>query len=226
MTLKEIKKHYRIRKMDGYYDLYTLKVDKSSRCVYKYICTIYKTPTHKFHIKGCEPVSKFELLQKQIEDYLNSLEYDSEYYCPSYRKGTAQDWFLVDLLGKYGFKRGGYREPEGFRLKRDTVYGTENTILTVDFKIDNHKEIVSIYLRTGEYSWVTVTTSFDLMEIHKNLDALLKPYLLTEGIQNITLSEKMEMSDVELTLLKLKGFDSNLTKIDLKRKLLELAETL
>ena len=224
MTLKEIKKHYRVRKMDGYYDLSTLEVDRESRSVHRYLCTIYKNNTQKFHLNGYKPVSKFDDLQKQIEGYLDSLEYNSEYYCPSYVKGTAQNWLLFDLLYDYGFRRNMYSD--SFRYMVKSIYGHTITNMVISYDINVNKEEVSIVLNSGDYSWITVKSNFDLGNINKVLDGLLKPLLLAEGVNSIKTSDKMKNVNVDIVIEKLNSLDILTTKINLKEKLLELANSL
>tara|TARA_R110000796_G_C14418916_1_gene419662 strand:- start:73 stop:750 length:678 start_codon:yes stop_codon:yes gene_type:complete len=225
MTLKKIKEYYNVTKMDGYYNLFTLNVRKNSRTVHKYLCTIYKVGDNKFRLNGYKPVSKFDDLQKQIKSYLNSLEYDSSYYCPSYIKGTAQDWLLYDLLSDYGFKRGGWSEPSGFNLKRPDIYGGNCTALNLDYSIDSNNDTVEITLSMTN-NWVSVKSDFNLKNVHDTLDGLLKPLFLTEAISNIKTSDKMTNNSIDLVLKSIEGLDITTSKVDLKKKLLELAKTL
>lgn len=224
MTLKEIKNQYYVLKMDGNYHIHSKEV--GGRTVHKYLCTIEKTKNYKFNVIGYAPVNTLEKLNEQINDYLNNLEYDSEYYSPLYRKGTSQEFLLIDLLNEYGFKRGGWDEPDGFNLKRNSIYGGKHTSINLNYSIDVEEELIKIYLYNSDFSWVETKTSFNFKDIHKKLNGLLKPLLLTEGIENIKISDKMQDSDIDLIIKELKGFDISSSKVNLKNKLLELAETI
>lgn len=223
MTLKEIKKHYNVYKIDGKYHLHSLEVG-NSRQVHKYICTITKNGRY-FRLMDKIPTPKIEVLLEQIGEYLKNLEYDSEYYCPTYRKGFAQECFVIDRLMDYGFSNPTWMA-DYYKLNRDSIYGYSCTDIKLTHSINENYETVKLHLSTSKFSWVTVTCGFDFKEIHRMIDGLLKPLLLSEGIQNIKLSEKMRNSNVNLIIEQLQGFNINSSKIELKEKLLEIAKNL
>ncbi len=223
MTLKEIKEHYIVYKRDKKYHLHSKKVG-DSRQVHKYICSLSKEGNF-FRLGDKIPTSKINILLEQINEYLNNLEYDSEYYCPSYRKGFAQECFIMDLLSDYGFCNPNWRV-DYYELKSDSIYGYSTTDIKLLPTVNIKRERITVHLITGMYSTINVSCGFDFKEIHSTIDGLLKPLLLSEGIKNINLSEKMRMSKMDYVLSELKGFDVVTNKIDLKTKLLELANTL
>lgn len=222
MTLKEIKTKYNIIKRDGKYHLHCLMT--TGRTVYKYICSIEKTKGYKFNVIGFEPVNTFAQLEKQIKEYLEGLEYDSEYYSPLYREGFGQELLIRDLLHEYGFKTSYHYD--SFRLDRKSIYGYDATNVSVNYYIDVDNKEIRIILHTGRFSWVQTKCSFDFKDIHKSLDGLLKPLFLTEGVENIKTSDKMQNSNIEAVIKQLQGFDEITSKVELKDKLLELANTL
>jgi|TARA_R110000851_G_scaffold47424_1_gene115000 hypothetical protein len=223
MTLKEIGKHYRVFKRNGQYHLSTLEVQTTGRDVYKYICTITKNDRF-FRLGNKIPTAKIGVLLEQIQEYLNEIEYDSAYYNPNYREGAAQDLFVYDKLNEYGYKRNYMND--FFSPTRDSIYGLSVSSVKIWYNVNEENRTVEINLTGTDDSWITTKASFDFKDIHKTIDSLLKPLLLTEGIKDIEQSEKMVMSEVELSIRNLKGLNINTSKLELKEKLIEMANAL
>lgn len=223
MTLKEIKKYYRVLKRDGKYHLSTLEVQTTGRDVHKYICSISKDGS-SFRLGDKIPTAKIEVLLEQIKEYLTILEYDSAYYNPCYREGVAQDLFVYDKLRDYGYKR--EHMNDFFSPTRGSIYRLSVSSIQLWYNINEKDKVVEMSLAGTGGGWVTTKSSFDFRDIHKTIDSLLKPLLLTEGIQDIQLSDKMVMGDIDVSINELKGLSIHTSKLKLKEKLLEMANAL
>jgi len=224
MTLKDLKLHYRVYKNDKQYHLSTLEVQTTGRDVYKYICSVTKDGGY-FRLGDKIPTSKIEVLLEQIQEYLNIIDYDSSYYNPNYREGFAQDLFVYDKLREYGYRREHMRDC--FTPTRESIYGLTVSSVQIWYNINEENKVVELSLAgANDNGWITTKSSFDFKDIHKTIDNLLKPLLLTEGIKDIQLSDKMLMGDVELSINKLKGLNITTSKLELKEKLIEMANAL
>jgi hypothetical protein len=90
---------------------------------------------------------------------------------------------------------------------------------------------VNIVLHLNNWTYVSIETNRNAEEIVKGIDKLLKPLLVSEGVNLVTHSEKLaNVSDVmNITLTQISQDGQMLSqeyKDTLKAKLLELAETL
>jgi len=57
-------------------------------------------------------------LQEQINSYIKSLKYDSNYYYPLFRKGYFEQTIIEDYLRSIGFKYiGSFSDVESYVLK-------------------------------------------------------------------------------------------------------------
>lgn len=221
MTLKELKKHFRVYKWEDYYLLHSL-TETGGRMNHKYIGKVFKKG-NSFFVEGYRPTQFLHKLKLQLIDYKNSLPYDLEYYYPLYQEKSVLEMFIYDLLSKNNFKRQGYSD--SFKLDRGSIYGYNATNIEITFSID---EEVSINLWREQGSWINVKCSSDFTSIERAFESLLKPLLLSEGVENIKGAEKMKESKVNIVLKELQGLDVNSQSINtvLKDKLLSLVQTL
>jgi hypothetical protein len=228
MTIKKIKEHYPlVSNLDT--DTYIVYGPNGKRSTSKYLATIHKKG-RSFFVTGYKPTTKIETLKEQINDFVSKLPYDSEYYNPCWREGHKDYIIVYDYLDSINFKSG-YLDGDGFHLKTPSIYGYQATKISLfiyGLDVLNLKDTVEICLSTGDYSWVSVKCKRDAATIIENIDSLLKPLLVTEAVSNIKVSDKLKMSDIDITLKQLKNLDIKETdmKTYLKNELLKIANTL
>jgi hypothetical protein len=239
-TLKELNEHYKIYgKYDDEYPylVYDKREGSSKRSVRKYLCCL-KKKNNRFAIVGTEKYfSKIEDIKKAINNYVKSLEFDSEYYNPSYRKGYFEEMVIVDFLYERGFKssHGFGGNSMNFELTEKNIYGGNTdkisiTIRGLNCMGDNIPEMVNIILWTGNYSWIEDSAIREPKEIIKKLNSILKPLFLTEGVRNVNHSENYSIEQFNATLNELDstGFNKYTKeyKEELKSKLTTILEKL
>ena len=226
MTVKELKKEYDY--VVKFNNQYLIHSKGGKRSVYKYLATVNKSGGSMF-VTGYKPTTKIKKLKEQVEDYVSSLPYDSEYYSPMFRKGYREEIIVHDYLESIKFSHLG----DGiYKLNTPSIYGYQATNVTISFSnlscFGKIKDNIEIRLSTGNFSWVTAKCKREVDDIIKTVDSLLKPLLVTESVSNVKISDEMVMSDVNLTLKKLKGLNIEETDMKeyLKKQLLTIANTL
>ena len=228
MTLKEIKKFYKIVKIrKNVYQLYSKDVDTSSRFVYRYFCELNKINSYSFYLNDRSDIiiRKVSDLVKNVDDYLSNLPFNSDYYNKQIIHGAAQDYLLHDLLKDNGFVNN-YLDGNIYRLDRKSIYGYNTTDIKISYDIDKVKKTVSINLYTGEWSWVSVTSSFDFKDIKDSFYSLIKPLLITESASNITSAEDMIFEGSDITKNEINMLTLKKTKMELKQALIDMANKL
>lgn len=232
MKVKDLNLNYKVSKQDGAFHLYSL-TETGQRSPIKYLCSVKKHGSIKFYVEGSEPTSKFDVLQEQIKNKIESYEYDSEYYNPCYRKGVFEELIIHDYLRSLGFKN---VDGDTYVLSDKNIYGFNTADICVSIWGLNAlgesipKKEVSVILRTGWSSWAEVKCKRNVKDIKKGIDGLLKPLLLTDSVNLITKSEKLQsVGDIDILMHKLTSSLDH-TKVDvksyLKEQLLEIANKL
>lgn len=217
MTLKYLKEFYNIYPIDNYYILHD-KVELGKRIVHKYIGQIFKNKD-KFYVQGFDLTNKLEVLQEQLKQYEQSLEFDLEYYYPLYRKGITEEYIVHDYLLSKGFKNIGN---SFYKLIIPNVFGQENEF-DISFRgLDTFKEIsneININIWLGNYSWVEIKCSRNPKEIIKQINN----YLGLSGLTIISEYLKIIPEQIENTNLELKSLKTNLTVSvqDFKQELIQ-----
>lgn len=229
MTIKELKNSFDyVLKHNNQYHVYN---KGGKRSVYKYLATVNKKGRSLF-VTNYKPTTKIDVLKKQVNDFVSSLPYDSEYYDPMYRKGLKEELIVIDYLNSINFfKNNSYSSNDnGYHLKTPSIYGYQATKISlyVDGFYDNDNDKINVILSTGTYSWVSSECEKDATKIIETIDSLLKPLLITESVSNLKIADKLTMSDIDLKLKELKGLDIKETdiKAHLKAELLKIANTL
>lgn len=230
MTLKEISEHFIVDKEDK--NKYFLR-SKTEHGVfpYKYLCTITKINHYTFQVENLKPTSNVKELVGLVNDHVQSLGYDSEFFNPKFREGYKYELFIYRLLEKNGFNYSdcytttNYKS-EHFTNDNKNIYGGKQTLhLTVTYS-----EKIEFELSTGVYSGISVSTKKHFKDIEEAFIGLMKPLFLGNGISNIKKAEELGEinSDIEYILSEIKGFDVKKTdyKTTLKNKLIELANSL
>lgn len=216
MTVKELKNNQRFEITDLKHKgmrLVFSKTESGKRDIHKYLCMIGKKGG-KFYVQGMEPTSDIKILEENIQTYVSSLPYDSEYYNPLYKKGIFEERIIYDYMVSIGFK---YEKDDLFLLNNKNIYNyvSHDIALTLsgysawgtrssNFKLTKD---VSISLWTGNYSWIEIKVPREVEAIKKGIDTLLKPLLLTDSVSCLTLSEKLKnVSNLDMTMNRLVGF--------------------
>lgn len=218
MTIKNIKQYYSINKwIDNAYFLFDLDQSKAKRMNHKYLCSIKKNGS-KFTVEGKE-VKNIEELQKAVNDYVNSLEYNSEYYFPAYRKGTFEEFIIHDYLNDLGFK---YNGDDVYTSNNKNIYNISNPINIKLKGLDSLKPLktINICLNTGKYSWVETSCKRNVKSIKNAIDSLLKPLYISNSKINLDNSVKLtNFSKIEnMSLNQIKNYAKFET--DIKDKLI------
>jgi len=236
MKVQDLKINYQVSKEDGSFHLYSL-TEMGKRSPIKYLCSVKKHNSEKFYVEGCEPTSKFDVLQEQIKNKIESYEYDSEYYNPCYRKGVFEELIIHDYLISLGFEN---VDGDTYILSDKNIYGFNTSDISVSvwglsalgdvLKNGSPNEEVAVILHTGFASWIEVKCKRNVNDIKKGIDGLLKPLLLTDSVNLITKSEKLQsIGDIDILMHKL-TMSLDHSKLDvksyLKKQLLEIANKL
>lgn len=228
-TLKQLKEDYWITFDSKCVLLYTKEPDRSSRMVHKYLCQLDRTNSG-FLLAGVKIKDRSHLLE-QVNLYINGLEFDSEYYYPRWRKECFCHFVIIDWLSKIGFKYNGSgwdKTESFFSLIKKGIYG--NTIVSDKLSIrglDSLDKEVECILHFSD-SWIKIKCLRQPKEIMKAVSSLLKPYCLDISVSRLLISDDLEqnISKNRMLLEQIKGFDVASQKVQLKEKLLELANQL
>lgn len=248
MTLKDIKTRYKVSKYkhEGKYIISHL-TQTGMRLCDKYLCLLNKKG-NKFHVDGQKPTADLNVLEKQVNDYVSSLPYDSEYYYPTLRKGLFEHYIIHDYLKSLGFKNPQYsRSNELYVLEDKNVYNYVSQKIEISISgldvwgglfmsngNDTSKNIlvedVKIQLHCGDYSWVEIKVKREVESIKKGIESLIKPLLVSDSVYNFNKAEELVNAEgIDIVLNKI---NNNITTTSveyrtiLKKKLLDIAEKL
>lgn len=236
MKLSEIKKIYRVHELDGQYLVYNKEFSSSIYSNYKYLCNLEKNGG-KFKIVGSGIwFDEIESLQNAINCYVDSLPFNCEFYNPIYREGYFESAVVNDYLRKRGFKHSNhYFGFDYYVYKPENIYGGFSNEINIsfhglDYYSDKISETVEINLEISDFKWISVKVKREASEIIKGIDQLLKPLLLTDGIQNVQQSDKFNLTEFTATINNLdpNSFNkySKEYKAELKEKLQQMIEAL
>lgn len=232
ITIKELKKHYTVFK-DGKdtFLIHELKTG-NSRMVHKYLCTVTNNKGY-WTVPNFKSTGKLDVLKNNIETYVDSLEYDSEYYYPRYREGIFEEHIIHDYLDSIGFKYGkNYSDIETYDLKQKNIYGKESNVSLTFSGLNSFNKVseyVEISYSIAWGSWVSVKVKRNVEDIKKGIDSILKPLFLSDAATGIINDDKLESNEqLEVLFNKLIGFTKSESsgREELKLKLLNLANSL
>lgn len=232
ITIKELKKHYKVFKHGkDTFLIHELKTG-NSRMVHKYLCTITNNKGY-WTAPNFKSTGKLDVLKNNIETYVDSLEYDSEYYYPRYREGIFEELIIHDYLSSIGFKYGtGYSDIETYELNQKNIYGKDSDISLTFYGLDTCNKIseyVEISYLIAFGSWVSVKVKRNVEDIKKGIDSILKPLFLSDAATGIINDDKLESNEqLDVLFNKLVGFTKHESsgREELKNKLLQLANSL
>ena len=234
ITIKELKKHYNVFKHDK--DTYLIHELNSgnSRMVHKYLCTVHRRQNRYWSVVGGSgSTAKLDKLKANIETYVNSLEYDSEYYYPRYRDGLFEELIIHDYLDKLGFKYGNdFGDTETYELNQKNIYGKDSDVSLTFTGLDSFNKVseyVDIYYSVSWDSWVSIKVKRNVDDIKKGIDSILRPLFISDAATGLINDDKLETEEqLDVLFNKLVGFTSHNTSAreTLKCKLIELANSL
>lgn len=235
MTLKEIKKHYRLEKYredKQKFLVYSKNPGTGMRMVFQYFCLITRIGT-KFFVDGYKPTSDINILKSQIDDYVSNLKYNSEYFNPHFRKGYVEELIIHDYMNELGFKSD-MSSDDVYKLSNENAYGYVTTNVSVSFyglRAFDEKDKVTIYVWTSGTSCIKTEVIKDVESIKEGIDSLLKPLLISDSINNFNTAEKMENDtmDIDIFLSKINhslDMTNQNYKSKLKDRLIELIDKL
>lgn len=193
MTLKEISTKYIISSYGKRHDLYS-KEDEGRLLNQKYLCSITRNSSGHYKINGTKKWCKnLNQLIEQVQIYVKSLPYNSEFYNPGFRKGLFEklvfDSHLNNVFGD-DYKSG--------VITIEDIYGEKSTIKIFSNLSDYEEQNVEIILQTkpvhlkfDNCSYIKTECKRDADEIIKALDGLLHPYFLGSAAISLLKAKKM-----------------------------------
>jgi len=195
--------------------LFKKEAETTGRSVHKYLCSITKNGS-LFTVDGFEPTNKLDTIERDVETYIKSLPYDSDYYCPNWRDGLKEELIIHDYLGSIGFKNPFYSNSQDYyELIDKNIYGFKSANVAIsiwgldswEFYKDGKFNLpaeVRVVLHTGDWSWLEVKAKREVEDIKKAIDSVLKPLYLTDSATNLKRGTLLKnASDVEMTMNKL-----------------------
>lgn len=227
LTLKELNNHFYVpswKMPNGEYKLCSLT--EHGRSPYKYLCNIYKKGT-RWGVVGYEPTSKIEVIKEQVNDYLKKLEFDSEYFDPSYRAGLTEVLFVHDYMKSLGFRH----HNNCYIYDKKNIYDKSTIDITIGFPdLDppydkRMSDTIRISIYHNNCSFTSIESNRNIRDIRESINGLLQPLLIADGLNLITSAVQMtgEWScDWAHKLIQANDED----RAALKRKLLSIAESL
>jgi hypothetical protein len=214
-TLRKIKKAGKTEDPKEQFILFEKKAATTGRSVHKYLCPITRNGTY-FSVKGFKQTRDIQTLESNVKEYINSLPYDSDYYCPRFRDGLTEELIIHDYLGSIGFKNPFYsNSQEYYELIDKNIYGFKSANVALSIWgldswafYDNGKfnlpSEVRVVLHTGDWSWLEVKAKREVEDIKKAIDSVLKPLYLTDSATNVKRATLLKnASNVEMTMNKL-----------------------
>ena len=246
MTIKDLEEYFLVdiffaKTNKGQYLLSEKVASMTGRSPHKFLCVIHKKGSNSFFVVGNKPTNNLDTLKNQVEDYVKSLPYDSDYYNPRFVAGLKEELIIHDYLKGLGFKG---EDSEFYVLKEQNVYKYTSQKISMSLYGINHRgggfsswndkdtisEEVRVVLHTGEYSWVESTVKREVEEIKKAIDSMLKPLFVSDSAYNFSKSEQLKNAgNIELYLTSLTKNLEHVSmdyKSTLKQKLLEMAAAL
>ncbi len=236
MRVKDLELDYKVLRQDGDFHLHSL-TEHGQRSPIKYLCSVKKHSDTHFYVDSYEPTSKLSVLQEQIKNKIESYEYDSEYYNPCYRQGVFEELIIHDYLRSLGFE---HVNDDTYTLGDKNIYGFNTAKITLSiwslsafndvYKDGKPKDNVDVVLWTGDWSFVQVSCKRNVKDIKKGIDGLLKPLLITDSVNLITKSEKLQtVGDIDILMKRITSsldIQKKDVKTYLKEQLLEIASKL
>jgi hypothetical protein len=221
MTLQEIKQHFIVEKEDDCYKIYSNVQESSTRFVYKYLCTAYKKGA-SFSVENKPYVSSITKFIKQVNEYVASLPYDSDYYRPVRLKSSMVKCFIIDLIEKH-FGKSYLSQYDNHYLKLDRGY----QITKIPFGYIVTEDECVIYIeKPSSLTSIRVKCSLDFADVESSFYSLFKPFLLEISTNALMMAKQMKNSKAEIEQVKIVNGFVEKTKLDIISELESLLNTL
>lgn len=226
MTIKELKTKYYVYKAynrDGNYRICSLS--SHGRFPHKYLCSATKEG-NKMGVLGYKLTSSLSEFEKQVDNYLMGLEFDSEYFNPDLRDNYKYEMYIHDYMCKLGFKN--KRDSEYVYASKD-IYGKNSFRIETSFSgisIGDEGKNISMLLWIDGYSWIETKLEKSLPKIKEGIDSMLKPLFVSESIKLLALSEEMSFVNIDLSKSDMENFTITDYKERLKQELIKMIDKL
>jgi len=211
MLVKEIKENFKISTEDRgkSWQLYS-KDEHGIYNVNKYLCTINKVKRNFYCVDtpDFEPTKDITTLLSDVEKYLSSLKYNSEFYNPLYREGYFEEIVVTDYMRKIGFNSD---SGDSFTMERKDVYGGDKKrcVISIDglnsfggllSSSNEISENVKIILWTGDSSWISSECKRNSDDIIKHINSILKPLFLANSVTDFVKQKEFALANVEIDM--------------------------
>ena len=254
MVISELEKYYKIEKyydmhqiggkrVKNQFEVWSLEDGSGKQFPHQFMCVIEKVG-QKFKIvpdKRLKHIDKYfsfaysrvEGLMEYIVKYVNSLPYHSDYYYPNFRPHVFTEIVVSDFLKDLGFICDVGNGCDHWSLEDKNIYGSKSanvslTIFGLDMLNDNDEIQINYNINLG--SWVSIKCNKNVDSIISELNNLLKPLFLSDGITNIQKSDKLEFTDFNGIKNSFDARDISLKseeyKEEVRNKLLEMANSI
>lgn len=217
MTIKELKKYFKVQRVNNYYLLYDLDLP-GKRLANKYIGQVFKVGK-KFYVNGYEPSNSIDVLKTQLSDYEFGLGFDIEYFHPLYRNGITEEYIIHDYLVKCGFKLSS--QSESYYIEINNGFDQLNKMYISFSGLDayNIKPIIDMNIHISDWKWATMSCKREVNDIIKMIDNYLTIVGLTFSSNGVQLISN-NFTDIELTLNSLNQDNLKISKSDFKQELI------
>ena len=248
MLLKDLKEHYCVSDFEkNKYLLYSKKGDDGKYMCRQFYCVVEKVGTTKFKIVPSKhfngklamntllPTSDIKMLCACVDEYVKSLSFHSDAYCPTYRDNVFYIYACAEYLKGIGFENSKQysRDGELYELVNKDVYGKPNTILLgiygIDMLDDNPNDEVIVNIHNSDTHWVSLKCKKDIIDIIDTINSMLLPLFVGNSINQFKLANKLSSSMSSIDGLEQVSFNTNtfsIDKVNYKQLLIEKLENM
>lgn len=239
MTLTEIRKEFKVLKLDGKYHLYSKQYDEKygSRHAQQYLSTLIKESKTCFRVIGVDnsKTGSISKLKEYIDLNIDNHKYPISYYDPTLREGCIKSYVIDDYLTSLGFKRDSYTDGDNYVLISDYSLCESHTIrMTIpDFIHGDNKKYITIYKR--DYSWISIDIEdLDLDGVLDKLSSLINAIAIEKFTKDFKLIKQIDSSSTNFNELSFKSLNINTFETikesfdteDLKMRLQQIIDSL
>lgn len=248
MLLKDLKEHFHVSDFEkGKYLLYSKKGDDGKYMCRQFYCAVEKVGTTKFKIVPSKhfngklamntllPTGDIKMLCACVDEYVNSLSFHSDAYCPTYRDNVFYIYACSEYLKDIGFENSKQysRDGELYELVNKDVYGKPNTVLLgiygIDMLDDNPDSEVIVKIHNSDTHWMSLRCKKDIIDIIDSINSILLPLFLGNSIIQFKLSNKLTSSMSSIEGLEQISLDLNaysINKVNYKQLLIGKLENM
>lgn len=249
MLLKDLKEHFVVSDFEkGKYLLYCKDENTHGRYLARqFYCVVEKVGTTKFkivpskHFNGdvhshiFHPTNFITSLGEKVNEYVKSLPFHSDTYCPTYRDNVFYIYACHEYLKGIGFENSKQHSRDGelYELENKDVYGKPNTVLLGIYGIDmldnNPDSEVTVKIHNSNTHWMSLKCKKDIIDIIDTINNMLLPLFFGNSIIQFKLSNKLTSSMSSIEGLEQISLDLNtysINKVNYKQLLIEKLENM